>query len=521
MELDYDQGATTPQYNGNISAQKWRSKNDGERRKYDYSYDVTNRLLKADFTQWTGGSWNQSAGLNFNVGMGDYGTDPSTAYDANGNILRMQQWGLKNGSTIQIDNLKYHYSAGNQLQNVIDDGANDPNTTLGDFRTSATSPNAGNSDPNRTDYIYDANGNLTQDLNKDISSISYNYLNLPQAITVTGKGTINYTYDATGNKLQKTVYDNATATTKTTTYNGGFRYENSDLKEFSHEEGRVRRKPDGSYVYDYFVKDHLGNTRVTLSEEENAVTYFKATMEPENSQVENTYYYNIDETRSAKPVDYPQTDSINNYVASLDGKNKKLGPAILLKVSAGDKISIKANSWYEQKEGKKKNTVGVKSTLAELAASLIGGNAAPLSMEGQSLTAAGGSGISPLVGALTVLVSSRETDDLQKVKKPKAYVNWILLDENLKPIQEDTSPSIAKRREYKGLEQVGEAGELKTHVKKDWSIGKSGYVYIFTSNESAETPVLFDNLQVMQVQGNLLQVDHYYPFGLTMAGIST
>jgi hypothetical protein len=89
-------------------------------------------------------------------------------------------------------------------------------------------------------------------------------------------------------------------------------------------------------VYDYFVKDHLGNTRVTLSEEENPVTYFTATMEPANSQVENTYYYNIDETRTAKPADYPPTDSVNNYVTGLDGKNKKLGSAILLKVSAGD-----------------------------------------------------------------------------------------------------------------------------------------------------------------------------------------
>jgi RHS repeat-associated protein len=79
---------------------------------------------------------------------------------------------------------------------------------------------------------------------------------------------------------------------------------------------------------------------------------------------------------------------------------------------------------------------------------------------------------------------------------------------------------VLKRKEYQGFDQVGEAGELKTHVKNDWAIDKSGYVYIFTSNESEETNVLFDNLQVMQVQGNLIQVDHYYPFGLVMDGIS-
>ncbi len=65
---------------------------------------------------------------------------------------------------------------------------------LGDFK------NAANVDD---DYSYDVNGNLTLDKNKSISSITYNHLNLPQVITVTGKGTITYTYDAAGNKLKK------------------------------------------------------------------------------------------------------------------------------------------------------------------------------------------------------------------------------------------------------------------------------------------------------------------------------
>ena len=53
------------------------------------------------------------------------------------------------------------------------------------------------------DYTYDANGNLTSDYNKNITFITYNFLNLPNVITITGKGTITYTYDAAGNKLRK------------------------------------------------------------------------------------------------------------------------------------------------------------------------------------------------------------------------------------------------------------------------------------------------------------------------------
>jgi hypothetical protein len=120
--LSYDNGFSKPQYNGNISGSKWRSRGDNEQRAFGYDYDAANRLLKGDFTQYTAGTFSQPAGINFNVKMGD-GTDPNSAYDYNGNIKKMEQWGLKINNSEKIDNLVYEYQLNsNKLAKVTDQG---------------------------------------------------------------------------------------------------------------------------------------------------------------------------------------------------------------------------------------------------------------------------------------------------------------------------------------------------------------------------------------------------------------
>ncbi len=104
------------------------------------------------------------------------------------------------------------------------------------------------------------------------------------------------------------------------------------------------------------------------------------------------------------------------------------------------------------------------------------------------------------------------SDDPNTSGRPKAYLNWILLDDQLKYVSSyPQSGGIA----------VTTAGTLNTLGYTGLPITKNGFLYIWVSNETPNWDAFFDNLVVKQYAGPLLEETHFYPFGLTMAAISS
>ncbi len=77
------------------------------------------------------------------------------------------------------------------------------------------------------------NGNMTEDKNRGLELVTYNYLNLPETLLGSGQ-TIEYIYDANGQKVAKKAPDGTM-----TYYAGSFVYEGSSLKYILHGEGKV------------------------------------------------------------------------------------------------------------------------------------------------------------------------------------------------------------------------------------------------------------------------------------------
>ncbi len=80
---------------------------------------------------------------------------------------------------------------------------------------------------------------------------------------------IEYFYDATGIKLKKQVTENGTVT-KTIDYAGNYIYENDELQFFDHPGGYATlvnaTDYDSSFDYVYQYKDHLGNIRLSYTD---------------------------------------------------------------------------------------------------------------------------------------------------------------------------------------------------------------------------------------------------------------
>ena len=275
--LQYADGAA-PCYNGNISSNLWQD-NQGTMRRYDYSYDGLNRLVNASYTE-TRQSLPQGLAIS---GTPDYSA--MYEYDLNGNATFIRRNGIsrKTGNSLAqtwaydvIDNIYIEYDGNQPL--FVDDTQNP--------LLYENAPGCNDSSFEAEEFAWDANGNMTQDLTKGITSITYNMLNLPSVITY-GDGHKEYRYyDTDGNRL-RTLYQVAITpasssasayaryrTEQTRHYCGDVEYVNDSVARVLTPVGYVNARGNNAATlgdYRFYIRDYQGNNRVLVDYSGNAI----------------------------------------------------------------------------------------------------------------------------------------------------------------------------------------------------------------------------------------------------------
>ncbi len=297
-----------------------------------------------------------------------------------------------------MDNLSYAYlSNGNKLVQVTE--SQGTNTYLSkDFKgTSAEN------------YLYDRNGNLTKNLDKDITSITYNHLNLPKTVTFSGTNRkIDYWYDAQGTKLRQVNTEGANV--KTLDYLGELVFENNAISYILHEEGRAAYE-GSAFQYEFFVRDHLGSVRQVIRAPVSGMRI--ATMEPENAEEEEKYFENIRESRQGA-AEHNKTPGGYATAWLNAGRNRILGPSRSQEVQEGDSVELSVYGKYLDPR---------KSRLSPASFVRSGANTQlvrQLTEYGQNLRAAGTNEVA-IANVLALVIT-----ELQQKPVPEAYMGYAL-----------------------------------------------------------------------------------------------
>ncbi|MCE2734828.1 MAG: RHS repeat-associated core domain-containing protein [Flammeovirgaceae bacterium] len=295
-----------------------------------------------------------------------------------------------------------------------------------------------------------------------------------------------------------------TITPGTTTLNLGVAWSSgTGPRTFYINEAEITLLEEKEPEYQYHLKDHLGNTRVTFTSKQETES-IKATMEDANAATEQAQFIYYNEAVKINSTLFDHTNvGTTQYATRLAGTpNERYGLAKSLQVMPGDTIRAEVFAKYLDP-----TTSNWTTALSNLMSSIAAGTAPAGTLIDMGSGGSTGGAIPP---NLTVLGKNNETGNA-----PKAYLNFIVYDKDFSnpPIDQGYIRMTEAGREY------GQDG-LHEQLALSIPINQPGYVYIYLSNEEPGKEVYFDDFTVTHKKSPVIQVDDYYPFGLTFNSYS-
>jgi len=276
---------------------------------YDYTYDMDHRLSSMQATV---------SSLEFP--QADYAS--AYSYDLAGNLSTLSRQGLltdENGMFTfgEIDKLMYNYPDNSSALTSVTDDSQSPRGFPGGIGG----------------YAYDANGNMIADGIKGLT-IEYNPLNLP-LLFMNGLGELSIDYTISGEKIRKTATGEEPYVKD---YLAGSEWKDGEIEAYYFGDGRLVFDENSS-IFEYCLKDHLGNTVVTFSDKDEDD---EISTSPDDEEVlRRTHYYPFGMT-----MDLPLFEDFN------DPENGYLYNGKELNEDFGIDLSDYGARWYDAAIGR-------------------------------------------------------------------------------------------------------------------------------------------------------------------------
>jgi RHS repeat-associated protein len=236
--------------------------------------------------------------------------------------------------------------------------------------------------------------------------------------------------------------------------------------------------------YQYHLKDHLGNVRLTFTTKTTGLEY-TAGFEAANRQTEASDFENYPSGGEINGVaGHAHTGTSSHWLNG--GHNGQVGVAKNFAVMPGDQLKIEAYASFEEPSE-------TPTDFSNFVPSLLAAFSLQTPAPGEVGTAA--SGISAFANWETSADGNANEND-----PVKAFVSIVLFDKNHQVID-------VAYRASRG------SGEL---ISQGYTVKEPGYAYLFVSNEHpTRMDIYFDDVTITHTPSPVIQVDDYYPFGLT------
>ncbi|MFZ6013417.1 MAG: RHS repeat-associated core domain-containing protein, partial [Bacteroidota bacterium] len=268
-------------------------------------------------------------------------------------------------------------------------------------------------------------------------------------------------------------------------YAGEYFYTNETLKFVNHEEGRVVMTDEP--VYEYNLKDHLGNVRLTFTTQ-TTTDERKAGFETANQSTEAEKFENYPSGGGLINTQSTNAHTGTNSLHLNGGYAGQVGVAKSYSVMPGDVLQIEAYVKYNTPSG-------TGSDLAAFATSLLSAFNLSAPVPGETGTASSAINAWGAQAAGGYANGTANTD-------PKLFVTILIFDgeHNFKDV---------------AYQQVSSSGAL---ISASYTVKEPGYAYLYVSNEHPTfADSYFDDVKMIHSPSVVVALNDYYSFGLTMS----